>query len=397
MTLPLEEPDFDLSDESEDDVQQSGPLASSAVVTATDWTTETLLSQLRRGNIDLDPTFQRRDAWTLERKSRFIESLVLGIPVPQVVLAERKGTRGKYIVIDGKQRLLALAQFGGIAQDSRSNSFALEKLTVRTDLNGMSLDAIQSDPLFVDELNAFDNATVRTVVIKNWPSDDYLYVVFHRLNTGSVPLSPQELRQALFPGPFTAFVDAFSFDSLAIHSALGIQGSDFRMRDAELLTRTYGFATYLPEYSGNLKQFLDTTCARLNSDWATAEANIRAQAVQFEHGIRVCSEIFRDFTFRRSLGVSPERRFNRAVYDVQMFGMSEPRVRDVMSANPVEIRNAYIRLARTPAFNDATGSTTKSIGATYQRFSLWSSAVNAIVPGTLPTVTLGNDNRIRLN
>ena len=77
-----------------------------AVVTATDWTVETLISQLNKRNIKLDPSFQRRDAWTIRRKSEFIESLFLGLPVPQVVLAESKEKKGSYIVLDGKQRLL---------------------------------------------------------------------------------------------------------------------------------------------------------------------------------------------------------------------------------------------------------------------------------------------------
>jgi len=65
-----------------------------AVVTATDWTIETLISQLKKRNIKLDPSFQRRDAWTAKRKSEFIESLFLGLPVPQVVLAESKDRKG---------------------------------------------------------------------------------------------------------------------------------------------------------------------------------------------------------------------------------------------------------------------------------------------------------------
>src|SRR5689334_22460988 len=75
---------------------------------STDWTTETVVSQLRRGNINLNPRYQRRNAWDNSRKSLFIESLVLGLPIPQIILAEEKGKKGSFIVIDGKQRLLAL-------------------------------------------------------------------------------------------------------------------------------------------------------------------------------------------------------------------------------------------------------------------------------------------------
>jgi uncharacterized protein DUF262 len=87
------------------------------VVAASDWTTQTILSQLDQGNIDINPAFQRRDAWRPARKSRFIESLVLGLPIPQLVIAENKKKKGTFIVIDGKQRLLSLRQFVAKAGD----------------------------------------------------------------------------------------------------------------------------------------------------------------------------------------------------------------------------------------------------------------------------------------
>src|SRR5579863_6855302 len=89
-----------------------------AVVSSTDWTAETILRQLERGNIKLNPNFQRRDAWRPPGKSRFIESLILGLPIPQLVLAENKNKRGTFIVIDGKQRLLSLRQFSAESTDT---------------------------------------------------------------------------------------------------------------------------------------------------------------------------------------------------------------------------------------------------------------------------------------
>jgi len=101
--------------ESEDDLQAVDPsLLGQAVVFGTDWTAATLIDQLGRGNIKLDPIFQRRDAWNAARKSRFTESIILGLPIPQLVLAEAKDDRGSFLVIDGKQRLLSLQQFAGI-------------------------------------------------------------------------------------------------------------------------------------------------------------------------------------------------------------------------------------------------------------------------------------------
>jgi len=202
-----------------------------AVVTDTDWMAETMLSQLRRGNIQLNPKFQRRDAWDKVRKSRFIESLILGLPIPQLVLAEDKRRRGAFIVLDGKQRLLALRQFAtdsSLGEGPTAQGFdqlRLSGLEVRNELAGATLGQLENDGSRVDDLNAFLNQTIRTVVVRSWPNEEFLNLVFLRLNTGSVKLSPQELRQALHPGLFTDFIDDYSAESQWIRRALRHQSA----------------------------------------------------------------------------------------------------------------------------------------------------------------------------
>ena len=105
---------------------------------STDWTTETIVNQLKRGNINLNPRFQRRNAWDAKRKSLFIESLVLGLPVPQLVLAEEKGKKGSFIVIDGKQRLLSLRQFASSKDDQDFPQLRLGGLDDKAELNGVT-------------------------------------------------------------------------------------------------------------------------------------------------------------------------------------------------------------------------------------------------------------------
>ncbi|MFM2295346.1 MAG: hypothetical protein RLZZ350_1759 [Verrucomicrobiota bacterium] len=236
-------------------------------IATTDWTTETLLSQLHKGNIQLNPRFQRRDAWESKRKSQFIESLILGLPVPQIVLAERPEQKGTYIVLDGKQRLLCLRQFTAKPDDSDYKPFRLNDLVVRTDLNGKSLDDLHEDFQFRKDVTAFENYGIRAVVLRNWKTEKLLGHVFLRLNMGSKPLSPQELRQALHPGPFLDFADEASTGSTAIRGILGSDVPDFRMRDVELIIRYLSFKHLLNSYRGNLKEFLDDACARFNRDW----------------------------------------------------------------------------------------------------------------------------------
>src|SRR5205085_4109354 len=149
----------------------------------------------------------RRNAWSDKRKSLFIESLFLGLPVPQLILAEDKNKKGSFIVIDGKQRLLALRQFVAEAKDKDFKPLLLRDLDEKENLNGKSYAILKAHG--VEELNTFDNQSIRTIVIRSWQDDKYLHAVFLRINTGSVQLSPQELRQALYPGPFSDFIDDF--------------------------------------------------------------------------------------------------------------------------------------------------------------------------------------------
>src|SRR5271169_3531100 len=140
----------------------------------TDWTTETIVNQLRRGNINLNPRFQRRNAWDTLRKSLFVESLILGLPVPQIILAEDKGKKGGFVVIDGKQRLLTLRQFSARPEGDDFEQLRLSGLSDRPELNGLTYSALQENERFSGELNIFDNQTIRTVVIRGWKDERYL-------------------------------------------------------------------------------------------------------------------------------------------------------------------------------------------------------------------------------
>src|SRR5215510_7669513 len=138
--------DLEFEEENDDlDVdEQLKPGMVAAVVSGTDWTTETIVTQLKRGNIQLNPRFQRRDAWQRDRKSRFIESLIVGLPIPQIVLAESKQDRGKFIVLDGKQRLLAILQYWGLGE-GENNSYRLSGLTLRDDLKRKSFKDLSGE------------------------------------------------------------------------------------------------------------------------------------------------------------------------------------------------------------------------------------------------------------
>ncbi|MYW35380.1 DUF262 domain-containing protein [Streptomyces sp. SID2119] len=349
-----------------------------AVVTDTDWTTETILSQLRRGNIQLNPRFQRRDAWDKARKSQFIESLILGLPIPQIVLAEDKRRRGKFIVLDGKQRLLALRQFSAGStlaasdEDDPFEGFALSRLDVRKDLRNKTLAKMERESELDDDLNAFLNETIRTVVVRRWPNEEFLNLVFLRLNTGSVKLSPQELRQALHPGDFTDYLDDAASASVPLRRALRIKKPDFRMRDVEIMLRFFAFQYRLNEYTGNLKAFLDGTVNRLNDEWETQKDSIQERAKSCEDAIEATFTIFGPNAFFRWSEEGYEGRFNRAVFDIMTYYFSNREIAEAAVENRNEVESSFKWLCENNShFVESIQTTTKTPLATHRRLSLW--------------------------
>lgn len=338
-------------------------------LTASDWTVETLVGQIEKGNIELSPEFQRREVWGLEKKSSFIESLVLGIPVPQIVLAQRGGTRGKYVVLDGKQRLLSIFEF-------YKGNQKLGKLKLLTDMSEKTIGSL--DDAFRD---ALDNSTIRAVRLSGWKSDSVLYTIFHRLNSGSVPLSTQELRSALLMGPFIRFADRFTSSDLVFASLFSRDASkpDFRMRDIEVFTRYCGIVHKPSAFQGNLRAFLDETTAWLND--LGDEAQYEAFASEAQETISVCQELYDQMATTLDKKAIPtfsliqsdrQYRFNRAVFDALCFPLKDSRIRSIIRENLVKIALSLQTLLSSPDFINACSSSTKTSKSLVERVGMWS-------------------------
>ena len=350
-----------------------------AVLHGTDWTTETIVSQLKRGNIVLNPSFQRRDAWTRQQKSRFVESLIIGLPIPQIVLAETKTNRGKFIVLDGKQRLLSILQFWGLG-DGDKNEYALTGLEVLPELNRMKYRDLESDERFRDFFNALQNQSIRTVVIRNWPNIDFLHTVFLRLNTGSVKLSPQELRQALFPGEFSDWVDKSSANSEGIKRLLNLKDPDYRMRDIEILARFLAFRFYIDGYGGRMKNFIDSAFERFNDNWKEMKGPVEKALNDLEEAIAILIKVFGDEVARKP----NSRPFNRAIFDFLAFYAQRADVREKMAKNQSGVLKAYNEMFNDTDFRAAVERDTAGVPNTTLRLSRWGKTLNTLFKLTLP-------------
>jgi hypothetical protein len=366
---------------------QLPPNQVAAVVSGTDWTTETIVKQLERGNILLNPKFQRRDAWKRDRKSRFIESLIVGLPIPQIVLAESNDDRGKFIVLDGKQRLLAILQFWGHGH-GQNNAYSLSGLTLRCDLKGKSFQDLSNDAALEGDFNSLMNQSIRTVVIRNWRNSNFLHTVFLRLNTGSVTLSPQELRQALIPGPFTNYVDEAAGNSPGLKRLLDLSEPDARMRDIEILARYLAFRLRAAEYPGRMKEFLDASFTEFNKKWAVHEQSILAAVREFEAGVLDLLRVFGDELARKP----GSRQFNRAIFDALIYYHSQKSVRAALKGKDNRVKTAYQRLfKRDTGFSQAVERDTAGAVNTELRLRLWADSLSKIAGKTfsVPAIPIG--------
>ncbi|MCD9008237.1 DUF262 domain-containing protein [Luteimonas sp. XNQY3] len=360
--------------EDEDDIAGGIDFRTSVVVNS-DWTIETVNLQIRKGNIDLQPRFQRRAAWDDVRKSRLIESIIAGMPVPNIVLAENKEQRGKFIVIDGKQRLVSISQF-------INGEYSLKGLDIRPDLN----DKRYGD-LDVDDRNNFDNSTLRSTVIKNWHDENFLYAIFYRLNSGSLPLSPQELRKALTGGNLIDYIEEYLIGSRSFQALFGTE-LDKRMRDSELVLRFIAFDNFLPGYDGNFKKFLDAATRYFEEDWAERKKEVDASLSRLDGALDCTREVFGQDSFKKWIGDKYERVVNRAVFDCIARFFADQLVRGHSVLKKFEVEEAFKELCSETPFKEAVERTTKSKNATFLRINRWGDSLSAVIGRKYDKATL---------
>lgn len=198
--------------------------------------------------------FQRGFVWTKNQMDRFVESLLLGYPVPGIFLVKQPDN--KYLVLDGQQRLVTLRHF--IEGTYRKKVFELENVSAQ--FKGLSYETL-SDELRRQVDNSFIPATI--VSIESEDEVAPVYQIFERLNSGGTQLTPHEIRVALYSGPFVEFIE--SLNNLPSWRELyGVKNG--RLRDHELITRILALYVNAEGYSRPLKGFLNEFIDRHRND-----------------------------------------------------------------------------------------------------------------------------------
>lgn len=369
--LNLNEEDWNAEFESEVNLKNSKSL----IVYSRDWTVETILSQINAQNIDLNPKFQRRNAWDDKRKSKLIESLIIGVPVPEIVLAEDPQKKKSFIVIDGKQRLLTLAGFFDPGQFNSWKKPALRDLNTRSELNGNTKSDIEKNETVSRELL---NADIRCTVISNYSSNNVLYDIFYRLNTGSVPLSSQELRQVLNKGEFADYLIEATNEIIPLHQIMNLQGPDTRLRDAEILLRFISFKLRGQLYKGNLSEFLDQSMGEINDNWSNYMEPVKELIGQFNETTSILYDLLGSKVGKK-FSTNWETRFNRVLFEVEVFFFSliEPEELKSFDANRL-INDLSAFMNGNQQFLESIESSTKNLERYRNRYVAFQNFTNTL-------------------
>ena len=246
-----EEQENDIQDIGEDDSGEDGediiPSKFSIAVSRIDFDVAGLVRRLESEDVFI-PDFQRAYVWKPKQASRFIESLLLGLPVPGIFLAKERQTK-KLLVIDGQQRLRSLLYFyQGKFLNSR-HSFALKG--VHTEFERETYKSLKDA-----YRRQLDDSVVSATVVEPLYADDEssIYYIFERLNTGGTILKPQEIRACIYHGELNDLLGELN-QNPAWRDIFGL--TDKNGKDRELILRFLAFYFEGNDYKPSLKEFLN--------------------------------------------------------------------------------------------------------------------------------------------
>ncbi len=214
-------------------------------------TVEVLKFKIDNDEIDLKPEFQRDFVWDINRASLFIDSLIINLPIPSIFLGKSKEDE-TYKVIDGQQRLKSVYFYmkGKFITNGQEQVFGLKKLEGR-DWNGKTYDEL--DEKYKRRIR---NAVLNTTIIEDIDSNPrVVHDIFHRLNTGGMSLTDQEVRNCVYNGTLNDKLIELNKNQ-DWRELLGKFYPDRRLRDVEMVLRFFALLDSIETYEPSMREFL---------------------------------------------------------------------------------------------------------------------------------------------
>ena len=274
-------------------------------ITSYGWAMQTdeAIGRLERGDIDV-PDLPRHYVWTRGQASRFVESLVLGLPVPGIFLFQESGTK-RLMVVDGQQRLKTLQLFySGRFHDERT--FRL--VGVSEEFDGKSYKELS-----ILDRRRLDNSLLHaTIFHRVGPGNDriLIYSMFERLNTGGTALAPQEIRSFVYCGNFNNLLRELA-ENADWRELYGNRSAN--KKDEEIILRFFALYFNIDAYRRPMKRFLNDFMDENRELSGGQEQEFRGL---FLRTVATAARVLTRSAFR------PARAFNVSVADAALVGLA---------------------------------------------------------------------------
>ncbi len=196
-----------------------------------------LVQQISEGDIEI-PNIQRKYVWSSNIASRFIESALLDLPLPSIFLCRQ--TNGKYLIIDGLQRLTTLKYFLNMETVNGKIFKISNSKDIYEDWRGKTFGE-----LTLDDQRRLKNKTIHAIIVEQLHPENYdgLFLIFERINSGGVQLNQQEIRNAIFQNNYSAMLSSINENTLW-REVFGDRLPHKRMKDIEMILRYFSLKDY---------------------------------------------------------------------------------------------------------------------------------------------------------
>lgn len=332
-------------------------------------TVDSIIRRFEQNTLNLTPNFQRKEVWDVERKSRLIESLLLKIPIPMFYMSSDEF--GVLTVVDGLQRLSSIRDFLlSSTTKQRGKGFKLQGL----EFWGEKYEGKTFNELDIYLQNRLLETQFSFTVINMGTPEEVKRNIFKRINTGGMPLSAQEIRNALYSGYGTELIKKLA-ESKEFKDATDNSVKDLRMADRELVLRFIAFLvrdyTHYPT-NGDMDAFLSDTLIILNhygkplNPKLIKKAEIesllnKANTVNidkieklFSLAMKRAKKLFGANAYRKSLSSERRSPVNKSLFEVWnviLAGLSETEFNNLLK-NKTQLKKDYSELLKDAVLFD---------------------------------------------
>ncbi|WP_373728275.1 DUF262 domain-containing protein [Bacteroides heparinolyticus] len=340
-----------------------------------------LIDRMEHGEINMNTDFQREgNLWTEEKQSRLIESILLGLPLPAFYFDT---ANKEWDIIDGLQRCCSIENF------CVKKTLRLKGLEFLAEKDGKKyLEGLGFDDLDRELQRSIITRPITVNLIKRAPRS-IRFILFKRLNTGGLELTPQEIRNAVYQGYATNTIESMAKLSEFIQTTGG-KISTSRMQDRDFVSRFVAF--YLIDYSKyqpGLDDFINRSMDLLEKEDAKDIEN------KFKKALNLSYKIFEEDAFRKRTDTNDKRRpINKAYFEVitVFFAKLSESEEKLLLENKEILKNNLIELIKNDRYSNALSRGTGTKDSVNIRFSWFEQVLFKSINGI--KIQISDDNKI---